>query len=95
MSPDQVPVNVVRWDGQYVAVNNRSLAVLSAAGMEPTNVVDVTDTLSTDQSDPDSIQAVVQRLREMDFQPSSQIGVRPPESNWQTPPAYTIKKPGT
>jgi hypothetical protein len=95
LSPDDVPVHVIRWDGQHAAVNNRSLTALSMAGRAPTNVIDVTDAFDLDKSNPDSLFAVVQRLRALDFQPSPEIGVRPPGGDWQTPRAYTVRIPQT
>ncbi|MFZ6723340.1 hypothetical protein [Undibacterium sp. Ji49W] len=86
-----IQINTIRWGGQRVAVNNRSLTALSEAGHSPTNIVDITSTISKDLGNPDSIFAVIQRLREMNFKPSPQIGVRPLGSTRQTPPAYIVK----
>ncbi len=94
ISPSDIQINTIRWDGQSVAVNNRSLTALSEAGYAPRNVIDITDTIGTNLSNPDNVFAVMQRLREMNFQPSPQIGVRPHGSTWQTPPAYTVKITG-
>jgi hypothetical protein len=94
ISPDSIQIQVIRWNGEYVAVNNRSLTALSQAGYRPTNIVDITDSVSLDLNNPDNLFAIVQRLKEMKLTPSSQIGVRPSGSNWQTPPAYYVKTPG-
>ncbi|MFZ6769941.1 hypothetical protein ACO0LM_23040 [Undibacterium sp. Di26W] len=86
-----IQINTIRWGGQRIAVNNRSLTALSEAGHSPTNIVDITSTISKDLGNPDNIFAVMQRLREMNFKPSPQIGVRPLGSTRQTPPAYIVK----
>lgn len=86
-----IQINTIRWGGQRVAVNNRSLTALSEAGHSPTNIVDITSTISKDLENPDNIFAVMQRLREMNFKPSPQIGVRPLGSTRQAPPAYIVK----
>lgn len=42
ISPDELPVEYVLRNGEAVALNNRSLAALRRAGMEPTVVIDRT-----------------------------------------------------
>jgi hypothetical protein len=68
-SPNQLPVQVIIRDGQVIAVNNRSLAALRRAGLEPTVTIDVT-------SDATIFQRVVNRLDEMGGQPSDVIRIR-------------------
>ena len=79
ISTDDVPVNVFRWGGKFIAVNNRSLAALQMAGREPTKITDVTETLSQDPRDDDNLFEIIARLREQEAaQPSDTIGLRHP-----------------
>lgn len=88
-----VQVNVIRWNGEVVVVNNRSLTALSKTEYAPTNVVDVTKDLGFSMADPDNVYAMVQRMREINFKPQTSIGVRPPGSHWSTPPNYFVELP--
>jgi hypothetical protein len=95
LSPDSVRVNYINWNGERAVINNRSLTTLSKAGFTPTNTADVTTELSLNPKNPDNLFAVVERLREMNYEPSYQIGVRPPNSSWTTPPSYYVDLAGT
>lgn len=88
---DDMRIEVIRWDGEWVAVNNRSLTALSMAGRRPTNVVDITESISLATSNPDNLFAVVQRLREMDYKPSNSTGVRSVNNDWNAPPEYQVE----
>jgi YD repeat-containing protein len=94
IAPSAIQINTVNWNGQNVSVNNRSLTALSIAGQEPTNTVNVTNSISMSPNDPDNLYAFVQRLREMNYEPSPQIGVRSANNSWQESPAYFVSIPG-
>lgn len=72
--PDDLPVEYIWVNGQKVVVNNRSLTTLSKAGLKPTKTVDMTGRLPRDG--PDSLESVLQRLEEMNGQPSTSIPIR-------------------
>jgi hypothetical protein len=69
ISASEIPVAVVRINGQFVAVNNRSLTALTRAGLKPTNIIDLS-------GDPAVIQKVLGRLSEMGGQASKTIRIR-------------------
>jgi len=66
LKADDVPVRFVVIDEQKVAADNRSLTVLSQAGLKPTKVIDVS-------SDKKVAGEVQKRLREMRGKPSKTI----------------------
>ncbi|MEM6958885.1 MAG: RHS repeat-associated core domain-containing protein, partial [Myxococcota bacterium] len=69
ISPDQIPVQFVRIEGQgRVAVNNRSLTTLRRAGVEPTRAIEVTSPLVE--------RRVRSRLREMGGHARDTIRIR-------------------
>jgi RHS repeat-associated protein len=74
--------------GEKLTVNNRSLTVLSMAGLEPTHTVDLTGHLPT--TGPDTQAAINQRLAEIGDRGRTSIGIRPPGSTWDTPPDRTV-----
>lgn len=75
-SPDDLRVQYIWVNGQPAVVNNRSQTTLSKAGMQPTNTQDMTGTLPTERSDPDRLPSVLERLDEMDGQPSDTMPIR-------------------
>jgi len=82
LSAADVPVQYIWVDGQKVVVNNRSLTVLSKAGLKPTNVIDMTGRLPA--KGPDSLDSVLGRLDEMGGVPSKSIPIRS-TSDWNSP----------
>lgn len=70
----EIPVEVVSINGQFVAVNNRSLTALARAGMKPTKVIDVT-------SNARAVSKVLGRLEEMGGRSSTTIRIRGAGSN--------------
>ena len=92
---DSIVVNYIvdPETGEKITVNNRSLTVISMAGLSPTNTNDVTGQLPT--TGPDTQAAVDQRLAEIGDRGRTSIGVRPPDaSGWDTPPARYVPLPG-
>lgn len=69
ISPGQIPVRVVNIEGQLVAVNNRSLTALKRAGMQPTNIIDLSSNAGV-------VQKVRGRLDAMGGVPSQTIRIR-------------------
>ncbi len=69
ISVDEIPIEYIRFQGQNVAVNNRSLTALRRANMEPTLMVDVTNNKKV-------FQDVLNRLDEMGGFPSDTIRIR-------------------
>lgn len=78
--------------GEKLTVNNRSLTVISMAGLTPTNTNDVTGQLPT--TGPDTQAAFDQRMSEIGGRGLTSIGVRPPGSDWNTPPERYVGLPG-
>ncbi len=77
MSEKNLEVKYIWVNGNKVAVNNRSLAVLSKANKTPVTYRDVTTELpKTDIEIADSIINILYRLEEIDGEPSDKIGVR-------------------
>jgi RHS repeat-associated protein len=76
ISSDALPIWYIDYKGYRVAVNNRSLAALSKAGMKPTKLENKTGKLPTDPSHPDTEEKVLERLREMGGRPSESIPIR-------------------
>lgn len=72
--PEDIRIQYIWVDGARVAVNNRSLAVLSKAGFKPLYVEDMTGRLP--RSGPDCLQSVLRRLDEMKGRPSRSIRLR-------------------
>jgi hypothetical protein len=92
LSSDDVPVQYLWVNAQKMVVNNRSLTALSLAGMEPTNMTDVTGNLP-DTGD-DALPNVVSRLEEMPGNsPSDTIGIRELHEDWNSPVSKTVSLP--
>jgi RHS repeat-associated protein len=72
LKADDVPIRFVVIEGQKVAVDNRSLTVLSQAGLKPTKLKDVT-------SDKRVLREVQKRLTKMEGKPSKTIKIRDEE----------------
>lgn len=72
--PQDFRIQYIWVNGERVAVNNRSLTVLSKAGQKPAQVEDMTGRLP--RSGPDCLQSVLRRLDEMGGKPSRSIGLR-------------------
>ena len=82
LTPDDIPVQYIVLDGKKVVINNRSLTALSKAGMKPTNTKNMSGKLP--KSGPDSLDGVLNRLREMDWKPSRQMPIRETK-DWNSP----------
>jgi hypothetical protein len=92
LSSDDVPVQYLWVNGQKMVVNNRSLTALSLAGMEPTNVTDVTGNLP--ETGDDALPNVISRLETMPGNtPSDAIGVRELHEDWNSPVTKTVSLP--
>ena len=57
IKPNQVPVSIIKRDGQWYTLNNRSLKALKQAGMQPSKVIDAT-------GDPRAEKLLTRRLNE-------------------------------
>jgi len=76
LQPDDMRVQYIWVNGQPVVVNNRSQTTLSKAGMQPTNTQDMTGQLPAASDDPDRLPSVLNRLDEMNGQPSDSMPIR-------------------
>ena len=88
MMPDDFPIKYIVEDGVKWTVNNRSLTVLSKAGMKPSVTIDMTGNLPA--TGPDSYRSVMGRLKEIGFRPQTEMPVRM-NSDWNSPIRETVK----
>jgi RHS repeat-associated protein len=78
--------------GEKITINNRSLTVISMAGLSPTNTVDVTGTLPA--TGRDSVEDVNGRLAEIGDRGRTSIGIRAPGTPWDSPAVRSVSLPG-
>ena len=78
--------------GEKITVNNRSLTVISMAGLTPTNTENVTGTLPA--TGRDSLEDVNGRLAEIGDRGRTSIGIRAPGASWDSPAVRTASLPG-
>jgi RHS repeat-associated protein len=69
ISPNEIPIEFVRINGETIAYNNRSLTALTRAGMKPTNMINVSH-------DVKKVEAVLARINEMGGKGSETIRIR-------------------
>jgi hypothetical protein len=89
ISPDEFPIFYVVYNGRKVTLNNRSLTLLSLAGMKPTKTINATGSLSVDPHDADGIQSFLQRMRELPEFPMTKMPVRYTKA-WDSEIAFNV-----
>jgi len=88
MSPDGFRIVAFEHEGQLVTNNNRSLAVLSLAGKQPTNVVilhneeEIRAAIARGDADPDLLERLAEPTPYGDRLPSRRIAVTPSQHDW-------------